>query len=103
MKRKASFPPLTDEEEALIQAGIANDPDNPEITDEQFAQMRPFAEVFPEMAASLRRMRGRQKAPTKRLISLRLDQDVIEGFKATGPGWQARMNAALRAALPAEA
>ena len=41
--------PLTDEEEAEIQAMIASDPDNPELTDEQLAQMKPFSEVFPDL------------------------------------------------------
>jgi len=36
-------------------------------------------------------------APSKTLISLRLDQDVIEWFKAQGPGYQTRINAVLRA------
>jgi uncharacterized protein (DUF4415 family) len=93
---KLNLPPITDEEEARIQAGIAADPDNPEITQEQFAQARPFAEAFPELAAAFRRSRGPQKAPTKQMVSLRLDQDVIERFKATGPGWQTRINEALR-------
>jgi uncharacterized protein (DUF4415 family) len=35
----------------------------------------------------------------KRQITLRLDADVIEGFRATGPGWQGRVNAILRRAL----
>ena len=43
--------------------------------------------------------RGRPKlAKTKRHVSLRLDQDVIDIFKADGPGWQARVNQALRKA-----
>jgi uncharacterized protein (DUF4415 family) len=43
--------------------------------------------------------RGRPKlAQTKHHVSLRLDQDVIDSFKATGPGWQARVNEALRKA-----
>jgi uncharacterized protein (DUF4415 family) len=43
--------------------------------------------------------RGRPRlAQTKRHVSLRLDQDVIDSFKATGPGWQARVNEALRKA-----
>jgi uncharacterized protein (DUF4415 family) len=46
------------------------------------------------------RARGPQKKPTKRLVSLRLDPDVIERFRATGPGWQARINDALRDHLP---
>jgi uncharacterized protein (DUF4415 family) len=39
--------------------------------------------------------RGPQKAPTKRLVSLRLSPEVIEHFKATGRGWQTRMDGAL--------
>lgn len=71
--------------------------DNPEWTEEDFKRAKPFAEVFPDLAASIRR-RGPQKAPTKKLISLRLSRDVIEKFKADGPGWQARMDKALRKA-----
>ena len=35
-------------------------------------------------------------------LSLRLDQSVLEGFKAEGPGWQTRMNAVLAASLKPE-
>ena len=35
---------------------------------------------------------------TKQQITLRLDADIIERFRATGPGWQARINEALRKA-----
>ena len=43
--------------------------------------------------------RGRPKLEqTKQHVSLRLDPDVIESFKADGPGWQARINEALRKA-----
>ena len=34
----------------------------------------------------------------KETVSLRLDQDVLEAFQADGPGWQDRINAALRQA-----
>ncbi len=99
-KRHHKIPPLTDEEEAEIQRLIASDPDAPEATDEQLAQARPFAEVFPEWAEEIRRNKGRPKQEkTKKAVSLRLDEDVIDGFKASGDGWQARMNAALRAHL----
>jgi uncharacterized protein (DUF4415 family) len=41
--------------------------------------------------------RGRPKsAETKEAVSLRLDPDVLAHFRATGPGWQSRINAALR-------
>lgn len=46
----------SDEEEARIQAGIAQDPDNPELTDEELASMRPARDVLPpELFASLTR------------------------------------------------
>ena len=35
---------------------------------------------------------------TKELVSLRIDRDVLEHFQDGGPGWQDRMNAALRKA-----
>jgi uncharacterized protein (DUF4415 family) len=42
------------------------------------------------------RLRGKQKAPTKAQVTLRLDRDILEHFRATGAGWQSRINAALR-------
>jgi uncharacterized protein (DUF4415 family) len=69
---------------------------SPELTDEQMAKAKPFAEVFPELAASIRRGRGPNKAPTKKLVSLRLSGQVIEAYKAKGPGWQSRIDADLR-------
>jgi uncharacterized protein (DUF4415 family) len=33
---------------------------------------------------------------SRKLVSLRLDQEVIDAFRAGGPGWQSRINAALR-------
>ncbi len=94
--------PLTDEEEARIQEQIAADPDNYESTDEELAQAKPMAEALPELHAALmaeiaKRKAGRPKAAiTKQTIAIRLDPDVLEAFKATGPGWQTRMNEALR-------
>jgi hypothetical protein len=41
--------------------------------------------------------RGLKPLSPKGLISLRIDQDVIEWFKAQGPGYQTRINAVLRA------
>jgi uncharacterized protein (DUF4415 family) len=41
--------------------------------------------------------RGLQALPAKTLISLRVDEDVLEWFKAQGPGYQTRINSVLRA------
>jgi uncharacterized protein (DUF4415 family) len=90
------------EEDRRINAGIAADPDTFEWTDEEFAQARPASEVMPpELYQALieRRVRGPQKAPTKEMISVRLDRDLVERLRATGPGWQARINDTLRKAV----
>jgi uncharacterized protein (DUF4415 family) len=70
--------------------------DNPELTDEQISKARPFAEALPELAASIRRGRGPNKAPVKQLVSIRLSGKVIEKYKAGGPGWQSRIDQDLR-------
>ena len=72
--------------------------ESPPLTDEQLARMRPASEVLPQIVAAYRRFRGAQKRPTKRLVSLRLDPDVLEHYRARGPGWQGRINATLRKA-----
>lgn len=52
-----------------------------------------------ERFAQAKVQRGRPKAPvTKVSTTLRLDPDVIAHFKAEGPGWQSRINEALRKA-----
>lgn len=58
-----------------------------------------------ERIAAVPVTRGRPKlAAPKVSVTLRLDPDVLERFRATGPGWQTRINAALRTAeLPAPA
>ena len=45
--------------------------DSPELTKADFAKAKPFAEVFPDLSASIRRGRGPNKAPTKKQVSLR--------------------------------
>jgi uncharacterized protein (DUF4415 family) len=70
------------------------DADNPEWTAEDFAQARPAAEVLP--ARLLRKVRGPQKTPTKERVTIRLSRDVLARFRADGPGWQGRIDEALR-------
>lgn len=70
---------------------------------EELAALRPAAEVLPPAlyATLTRKARGPQAAASKRLVSLRLDPDVLDFFRATGPGWQSRINAALREKMQA--
>jgi uncharacterized protein (DUF4415 family) len=55
----------------------------------------------PEMFARAVARQGLKPVPRKSLLSLRIDTDVIEWFKAQGAGYQSRMNALLRAYMEA--
>jgi len=57
-----------------------DDVQSPELTAEEMAKAKPFAKAFPELAASIRRGRGPNKAPTKKLVSLRLSGEVLKAF-----------------------
>lgn len=100
---------LTDDEEAEIQRMIASDPDNPELTEEQIAGLRPFAEVFPALAEDARRRPGRPKLDkTLEPVTLRLDRAIVQHFRAQGPDWRKRMarvlaKAASRTGAPSNA
>ena len=78
--RKIHLP--TDEEEAAIAAGIAADPDTFEPTDAQFAAMR--------------RIGRPPKDEPKVSTTIRFDADVLTALRATGKGWQTRVNDAMR-------
>jgi uncharacterized protein (DUF4415 family) len=82
---------------------VVFDDDNPEWTAQDFARAKPITD-FPALAAAFpngAKPRGRPKGSTtseKSLVSLRIDNDVLERFRAGGPGWQRRLNEALRKA-----
>ncbi|MEB3304793.1 MAG: BrnA antitoxin family protein, partial [Cyanobacteriota bacterium] len=74
--------PTIDEDQRITTAAEA-DPDALPLTDEQMGQMVPMSVL-----------RGRPKvANKKQLVSIRYSPEVIQYFKASGAGWQARMNA----------
>jgi uncharacterized protein (DUF4415 family) len=76
----------TADEEAAIAGGIANDPD--------------AAPDLSEPVPGIVRRPGRPIKPDPKIsVTLRIDRDVLERFKATGAGWQTRINAALRRAV----
>ena len=95
-------PLLTESEIAYIERNIdllptdeVDDPDNPEWTEEMWAQARPPEEVLPpEVLAAFpnTKRRGRPAGSDKQAVSIRLDREVLDYFRAGGPGWQSRVN-----------
>lgn len=79
-----------------------------ELTAEDFALARPVAEALPadlaqmlfshqeEMEAKGIMQKENSRKPTKQIITIRLSADVVEKFRATGKGWQTRINEILR-------
>ena len=76
--------PLTDEEGEVR-----------ELTSEDMKEFRPIQEVLPYALLHKFGVRGPQKTPTKDRINIRLSHEVVEHFRATGPGWQSRIDEAL--------
>ena len=81
----------------------AVDTDNPEATKEWFARARPARDVLPELVGEatakdmLAPKRGRPPlGQTKEHVNIRLDADIVQSFRASGAGWQTRLNNALR-------
>ena len=75
---------------------IKDDTENPEWTVEDFRRSRPAAEVLPEIVEEYRKVRGPQKRPKKVQTTLRLSPEVLEFFKLQGPGWQKKIDEALK-------
>lgn len=74
--------------------------DSPGLSEDMLNKLRPVSKTHLDILraysdGSLRR-RGPQKAPTKILLSMRYSQDVLDFFRATGPGWQTKMDEALK-------
>jgi uncharacterized protein (DUF4415 family) len=93
-RKQIEHPPLLDEP--------VPDEDNPEWTVEDFARAKPVDELPPDVrdlvlkAFPKTKLRGPQKASSKIPVSIRLSPEVVEHFKAGGPGWQSRINEALK-------
>jgi uncharacterized protein (DUF4415 family) len=98
LEKARRLPKLDDEEEARLQAAALSDPDAPPLTEEELARFRPADQVMPEFVAKvMRQKRGRPMVESpKKQVTLRLDQEVVDHFKASGPGWQTRINDALK-------
>ena len=75
-------------EDAAIAAGIAQDQDTMEITVADMARMQPL------------RRPGRPKVERPKVpVTMRMDADVLDAIKASGSGWQTRVNEVLRDAV----
>lgn len=82
MKKSKLVKPAAREERA-IRAGIARDADTYELSREEFRELKPVR-------------RGRPKSALHKLpVTVRLDPQVVEYFRASGRGWQTRVNEAL--------
>lgn len=80
------------------------DPDDaPEWTEAQLtrAELRVGDAVVRPAAGTLTKRGRPRSASPKLLVSLRLDQAVVEKLRAHGPGWQSRVNEILRKAVEA--
>ena len=97
---------LTDEEDAQITAAVEADPDTWILTEEDFANMRPFAEVHPEQAAFMKRhgfMVGTQtlantRAPREE-VTVKLDKGLAQFFKQHRDGGEDLLNDILRSVV----
>ena len=67
--------------------------ESPALTGSFTSGMKPVRETHPGMPP---RVRGPQKAPRKTPVSIRLDEPIIDALRATGRGWQSRVNNILR-------
>ena len=84
-KLKPSHIFVSDEKAAAITAAAMSDPDALPYTDNEWERVKPLVRI------------GRPKAEvTKERITIRLSRDIVTQFRATGDGWQTRMDSALR-------
>ncbi|WP_105441154.1 BrnA antitoxin family protein [Neorhizobium sp. T25_13] len=78
---------MTESKKPMVRDSLAIEDDAPDLTESPWAEKLTAAPVI----------RGRPKSEqTKVSTTIRLDADVLEGFRAAGPGWQSRINDVLR-------
>ena len=93
--KKTSKPPMS--RDAILEAMKKPPPGGYYVWDGVDEDDRPAtAEELRAGVAELRKARGRPPGSAKESTTIRIDHDVLDAFRAGGPGWQSRMNAALR-------
>ncbi len=74
-----------------------SDADSPEWTVEDSARAVPFEQLPASLKKTLSsRTRGPQKSPTKKAVSIRLSESVLEYYRSQGAGWQTRLDNDLK-------
>ena len=93
----------TPEEDAIINAQIAADPDDFEWTEEHFANALTYKELlakYPELAAfDHHKAKEALKQPEREKVSVGIDIDIASHFQKSGEGWEKRLNQVLRSSL----
>ncbi len=78
-----------------VRAAVIDD-DNAPLDEETLTRMRPAREVVPDIVKAAAKM-GRPKSEyPKEAVKLRIDHDILAHYRATGSGWQTRINNDLR-------
>lgn len=76
---------------------VVFDDDNPEWTEADFARAKRGDEIPAHILAAFPKSKGgRPKGSNKETVTLRIDKDVVAKLRASGPGWQSRINELLR-------
>jgi uncharacterized protein (DUF4415 family) len=70
--------------------------DNPRWTREHSARAMRLKDLPADVQRAIRNVRGPQKEPKKVLVSIRLSPDIVETLRASGAGWQTRVDEILR-------
>lgn len=94
-KSKSTSQPFSPSEIAAAKAAAEGAPPKSAAVDWSSGVVTPGGGVAKTIEA-IRRTRGPNKNPTKEQVAIRLDREVLVAFRAGGPGWQTRMNAALK-------
>ena len=97
---KTTVKPAGTDWERVKREAAADAPISHVANDGPYDPNDPAATAAYWQATTVKRDRGRPTVPTKRpTLNMRVDADVLDAFKATGPGWQTRINAVLRDAV----
>ncbi len=99
MKKRRKIIVPTPEEDAIINAGIADDPDTFELDSEWFANALTTKELLaqnPDLAQVIPLSNSSNTAPNGKTVRVAIDADIADHFRKSGAGWERRLNQALR-------